>query len=275
MSVTNWIISCSRCNVQVSCWHFGHLLSTRSSLSILLFVYIQSQLILPCLLDSASRLWNCPLWDIFSLVNTSSSSFYFDLCNCSFSDTFVVSFLLCGRHLLLLSPLTFCFLIVHISCSTPNPSSTQPPPKNKKTKSPRGRCPRRTLIGCVYTYSLFWCSITICSFPEWELRMQKLKSRLVRTQSLKVLPLKPRVGKYIAIHATLTARDFFLAYFHPSFPFTCNFSKTSPNFFPVLAVANTGFCVGQQNKIGHPVGWRFPCWVPSEYKGAKKKHVLW
>ena len=33
----------------------------------------------------------------------------------------------------------------------------------------------------------------------------------MRTQSLKVLPLKPGVGQYIAMHATLTARDFFLA----------------------------------------------------------------
>ena len=46
-----------------------------------------------------------------------------------------------------------------------------------------------------------------------ELRTQKLKSHLVRTQSLNVLPLKPGVGQYIAIHATPTARDFFLAYF--------------------------------------------------------------
>ena len=64
-----------------------------------------------------------------------------------------------------------------------------------------------------------------------ELRTQKLKSHLVRTQSLNVLPLKPGVGQYIAIHATHTARDFFLAYFYPSGPFTCIFSKTSPNFF--------------------------------------------
>ena len=55
----------------------------------------------------------------------------------------------------------------------------------------------------------------------------------MRTQSLKVLPLKPRVGQYIDIHplkprvgqyidihATLTAGDFFLAYFYPSGPFT-------------------------------------------------------
>ena len=64
-----------------------------------------------------------------------------------------------------------------------------------------------------------------------ELRTQKLKSHLVRTQSLNVLPLKPGVGQYIAMHATLTARDLFLAYFYPSGPFTCIFSKTSPDFF--------------------------------------------
>ena len=64
-----------------------------------------------------------------------------------------------------------------------------------------------------------------------ELRTQKFKSHLVRTQTLNVLPLKPGVDQYIPIHATLTARDFFLAYFYPSSPFTCIFSKTSPNFF--------------------------------------------
>ena len=64
-----------------------------------------------------------------------------------------------------------------------------------------------------------------------ELRTQKLKSHLVRTQSLNVLLLKSGVGRYIAIHAMFTARNFFLAYFYPSGPFTCIFSKTSPNFF--------------------------------------------
>ena len=63
-----------------------------------------------------------------------------------------------------------------------------------------------------------------------ELRTQKLGSHLVSAQSLIVLPLKPGVGPYIAIHATLTARDFFLAYFYPSGPFTCIFPKTSPVF---------------------------------------------
>ena len=73
---------------------------------------------------------------------------------------------------------------------------------------------------------------TLSFFPRiGELRMQKFKSHLVRTQSLNVLPFKPGVGQYIAIHATLTARAFFLAFFYPSSPFTCIFSKTSPIFF--------------------------------------------
>ena len=67
-----------------------------------------------------------------------------------------------------------------------------------------------------------------------ELRAQKLKSHPVRTQSLKVLPLKPGVGQYKAIHATLTAKDFFLANFYPSGPFNCIFSKPLQSFFPVL-----------------------------------------
>ena len=90
------------------------------------------------------------------------------------------------------------------------------------------------------TYVKFFMSIETCASilftRSGELRMQKLKSHLVRTQSLNVLPLKPGVGQYIAIHAALTARDFFLAYFYPSGPFTCIFSKTSPNFS--FAVAN-------------------------------------
>ena len=95
---------------------------------------------------------------------------------------------------------------------------------------------------------------------DGELRTQKLKSHLVRTGSLNVLPLKPGVCQYIAMHATLTARDFFFAYFYPSSPFTCIFFlQNHSRFFPVLAVAVAGSCVGPQNEIGHPAGCRLPC----------------
>ena len=92
-----------------------------------------------------------------------------------------------------------------------------------------------------------------------ELRTQKIKSYLVRTQDVNVLPLKPGVGQYIAVHATLTASDFSLTYFYPSGPFTCIFLQNLSRFFPVSAVADTGSCVGLQNKKGHPAGCRFLC----------------
>ena len=59
--------------------------------------------------------------------------------------------------------------------------------------------------------------------PQWGAADAEIKvpSDLVRTQSLNVLPFKPGVGQYIAIHATLTARDFFVANFYPSGPFSC------------------------------------------------------
>ena len=75
------------------------------------------------------------------------------------------------------------------------------------------------------------------------LRTQKLKSHLLRTQSLKVLPLNFAVGQYIAIHATLTARDFFLAYSYTSGPFTCIFSKNLARFFPWTWTNSDGFFV--------------------------------
>ena len=92
-----------------------------------------------------------------------------------------------------------------------------------------------------------------------EQRTQKLKSHLVRTQSLNVLPLNPGVGQSIAIHATLIAEDFFLAHFYPIQAIHLHFSQNLSRFFPALAVANTGSCVGPQNEIGHPARCRFPC----------------
>ena len=65
-----------------------------------------------------------------------------------------------------------------------------------------------------------------------QLRTQNLKSHLMRTQSLRVLPLNLGVGQYVTIHATLTAGISsslisILPVHSPAF-----FSKTSPEFFP-------------------------------------------
>ena len=82
----------------------------------------------------------------------------------------------------------------------------------------------------------FPAALSVFVFPRsWELRTQKLKSHLVGTQSLNVLPFKPEVGQYIAIHATLTARDF-------SSLLISALPVRSPAFFPKhLPIF---FCVG-------------------------------
>ena len=54
------------------------------------------------------------------------------------------------------------------------------------------------------------------------------------------------------MRATLTSKDFFLDNFYLPCPFTFIFFQNLSRLFPVLAVANAGFCVGSQNKLGHP-----------------------
>ena len=56
------------------------------------------------------------------------------------------------------------------------------------------------------------------------LRTQKLKTHLLRKQSSEIFSLKPGVDQYIAMHATPTARNFFLANLY--------FLVNSPSFLP-------------------------------------------
>ena len=117
------------------------------------------------------------------------------------------------------------------------------------------------------------CYSNICPSTSWphsgELRTQKLKSYLVRTLSVNGLPLKPGVAQYIAKLRLLPGISSLLIIFTlpvHSPAFFQNFSQV----FSVLAVTDTGACVGPQNKIGHPAGCRFPWWVLAEYEKAKK-----
>ena len=80
---------------------------------------------------------------------------------------------------------------------------------------------------------LLYYSQPFVGTPQWEAADAETKVPFGENTEFKVLPLKPGVGQYIAIHATLTARDFFPAYFYPSGPFTWIFSKPLPIFFCV------------------------------------------
>ena len=98
-----------------------------------------------------------------------------------------------------------------------------------------------------------------------ELRTQKSKSHLMRTQSLKVLF---KIRRYIAMHATLTGRDFFLANFYTSGPFICIFSKTSPDFFLCWLRLTPGF-KGRTFKLCVLIRWDFNfCVRSSQLRGC-------
>ena len=100
-------------------------------------------------------------------------------------------------------------------------------------------------MGCLLSptlYDIFLERIMTDASPRSEkLRRQKLKSHLVRTQSLNVLPLKPGVGtcmlRLLPGISSLLISTF--PVHSPAF-----FPKHLPIFFPVLALANIGSCVG-------------------------------
>ena len=60
------------------------------------------------------------------------------------------------------------------------------------------------------------------TFQQWEAADTEIEVPSV--ENTKVLPLNHGVGEYIATHATLIARDFFLANFYPAGLFTCIFT---------------------------------------------------
>ena len=91
--------------------------------------------------------------------------------------------------------------------------------------------------------------------PPWGAADAEIKVQSVENTELKGSPFKTW-SRSVYSHTCYT---YFLAYVYLSSPFTCILFKTSANFFHVLAVANTGSCVGPQNKTGHPVGYRSPC----------------
>ena len=103
--------------------------------------------------------------------------------------------------------------------------------------------------------NLLWGNLPMDIPRSGRLRTQKLRSHMLRIQSSKVLPLKPGVGQYITLHATVTARDFFLANFYPPGPFTCIFFlQNLTRVFPVLArrIDQVTLLVVTDNRYGFP-----------------------
>ena len=118
---------------------------------------------------------------------------------------------------------------------------------------------------CKLSHNNFW--FRSYSLPRsGEPRTQKLKSHQMRTQSLKVSPFKSW-SRSVYCHACYAyCQEFLPCLFLPFRSIHLHFFQNLSQVFLLLAAANSGSSVGQQNKIGRRAGCRFPCWVPAEYK---------
>ena len=108
-----------------------------------------------------------------------------------------------------------------------------------------------------------WLLLLLFLTRSGKLWTQKLKPHLLRTQSLKGSPFKAWSRSVYSHTCYAYCQGFLPCLFLP-------FWSIHLHFFQNL---NTGSCVGPQNKIGHPVGCRFLCWVPRNRNRLKKN--LW
>ena len=131
------------------------------------------------------------------------------------------------------------------------------------------------VIKCVSTnYPLFlmyvWPSAVCVNWlPQWGAADAEIKVPSGENTKLKRSPFKVWSRSVYSHTCYAYCQEFLPRLFLPFRSIHLHFFQNLSQFFPVLAVANTGSCVGPQNKIGHPVGCRFPCWMPAEYKLAK------
>ena len=93
--------------------------------------------------------------------------------------------------------------------------------------------------------------------PQWGTADAEIKVPPNENKELKRSPFKAWSRSVYSHTCFVYCQGFLPCVFLPSGPFTCTFSKTSPNFSPVLALAKTGFSVGPQNKIGHSARCKF------------------
>ena len=100
--------------------------------------------------------------------------------------------------------------------------------------------------------------------PQWGVADAEIKVPSAENTELKRSPFKTWSSQSVYSHTCYAyCQGFLLCLFLPYRTIHLHFFRNLSRFFPV---ANTGSCVGPQNKIGHPARCRLPCLVSTEYK---------
>ena len=129
--------------------------------------------------------------------------------------------------------------------------------------------PKSSYISCVIASPSLSLSCELAflfSSPQWGAADAEIKVPFGENTELKRSPFKVWSRSVYSHTCYAYCQEFLPRLFPPFRSIHLHFFQNLSQFFPVLAVANTGSSVGPKNKIGHPVECRFPCWVPAEYK---------
>ena len=102
--------------------------------------------------------------------------------------------------------------------------------------------------------------------PRWGAVGVEIKVPSGDNTELKHSPFKAWSRSVYSHTCYAYCQEFLPCLFLPFQSIHLHFFQNLSWLFHALAVANTGSCLGPQNKIGQLAGCRFPCWVPAEYR---------
>ena len=97
-----------------------------------------------------------------------------------------------------------------------------------------------------------------CQTPQWGAADAEIKVPSGENTELYGSRFKARGTSVYSHMCYANCQEFIACYFLPFRSILLHFFQNLSRVFPVLAEADTGSCVGPQNKIGDPAGCRFP-----------------
>ena len=120
---------------------------------------------------------------------------------------------------------------------------------------------------------LTWFFFSLAQTLQFGAVDAEIKVPSVENTELKASPFKA-LSRSVYSHTWLCLLPGISCLFLPFWSIHLHLFQNRSWVFPVLAVANTGSCVGPQNEKGYPARCRFLWWVLAEYKIGSKTSVI-
>ena len=102
--------------------------------------------------------------------------------------------------------------------------------------------------------------------PQWGAADAEIKVPSFENTELKRSPFQAWSRSVYSHTCYAYCQEFLPCLFLPFPSIHLHFFQNLSRFFLCWLWLTRGSCAGPQNKVGHPVGCRLPCWVPTENK---------